>query len=227
MRDQSKSSIDTAAILRTVLRVAVVIAVVVIAHHAINWLTQLADTSQNPNLMAGILLSLIIVYILLISIPFVPGIEIAVSLMVLHGPNIVLYIYAATICGLFLAFLAGQYLSYEYLHRVFRDLRLKRACLLLDVLEPLSKAERLDLIKENLPKPLRPLLIQGRYVAVLTVLNIPGNVVIGGGGGILFVAGFSRVFSTRWMFLTLCIAAAPLPLLILVFGIDPLAFLRS
>lgn len=227
MWGQSKTPMDIAAILRTILRLSVIIAIVYIAHNAINWLTQLADTTQRPNLMAGIMFALIIGYILLISIPFIPGIEIAISLMVLRGPDIVLYIYAATICGLFLAFLAGQYLSYNYLHKVFCDLRLKRACLLLEALEPLSKTDRLELIKDKLPKLLRPFLIQGRYIAIATVLNIPGNAVIGGGGGILLMAGFSRVFSTGWMLLTLCIAAAPIPILILVFNIDPMALLRS
>lgn len=34
-----------------------------------------------------------------------------------------------------------------------------------------------------------------RYVALAVLLNIPGNVVIGGGGGIAFAAGMTRLFS--------------------------------
>ncbi len=104
---------------------------------------------------------------------------------------------------------------------------MKRACKLLDTVEPLSRSERLDMLKNKIPRILRPFLIEGRYALLGVVLNIPGNAVIGGGGGILLVAGLSRVFSTCWIFVTLLIAVAPIPVAILVFGIDPMAFLRN
>jgi hypothetical protein len=69
-------------------------------------------------------------------------------------------------------------------------------------------------------------LIKGRYAIIGIVLNIPGNALIGGGGGIMLIAGLSRVFSTSWMFVTLLCAVAPIPIAILVFDIDPMALLR-
>ena len=54
--------------------------------------------------------------------------------------------------------------------------------------------------------------------------NIPGNALLGGGGGILLVAGLSRVFKPFWMLLTLAVAVVPIPFSILVLGIDPISY---
>ena len=227
MKDTSHRHIDSAAILRTFARLGLIVLAVFIVHQLISWVMAEAEATQNGPLMIGLVLVVLCTYIILISIPFVPGIEIALSLMILRGPEIVIWVYGATVLGLFLSFLAGRYLSYAYLHSVFRDLRLKRACELLDSIKPLSRSERLDLLKNKLPRILRPFLIEGRYALIGIVLNIPGNALIGGGGGILLVAGLSRMFSTCWIFVTLMIAVAPIPIAILVFGIDPMALLRN
>ncbi len=227
MKNSKTSRIDFMAIMRTGARLALFVAVVYIVHQLISWIMAEADGAKNTSLMIGVMALVLLTYILLISIPFVPGIEIAMSLMVLHGSSVVLWIYSATIIGLFLAFLAGQYLSYGYLHGVFGDLRMKRACALLDKVQPLSRTDRLDLLKQKIPHKLRPLLVDGRYALIAVVLNIPGNAVIGGGGGILFIAGLSRLFSTGWIIVTLIFAVAPVPIAILVFGIDPMAFMRT
>ncbi|MBL4751010.1 MAG: hypothetical protein JKX71_10600 [Amylibacter sp.] len=226
-----KSTDDTAfkysAITRTFARIALIVAIVFTVHQLMSWLLVNVETAQNTPLMIGLMCLVLLTYILLISIPFVPGIEIALSLMVVRGPDVVIWVYAATIMGLMLAFLAGRYLSYTHLHNIFRDLRMKRACKLLDTIQPLSRSERLDTLKNRIPAFLRPFLIEGRYALIGIVLNIPGNALVGGGGGILLVAGLSRLFSTGWMFITLMIAVAPVPIAILVFDIDPMAFLRG
>jgi hypothetical protein len=227
MKDTSHIVIDSASVLRTIVRLGLIVLTVFIVHQLISWVMAEAEAAQNGSLMIGLVLVVLCTYIILISIPFVPGIEIALSLMILRGPEIVLWVYGATILGLFLSFLAGQYLSYAYLHSIFRDLRMKRACVLLDTIEPLSRNERLGLLKNKIPRVLRPFLIEGRYALVGVVLNIPGNALIGGGGGIMLVAGLSRLFSTYWVFILLLIAVAPVPVAILVFGIDPMAFLRD
>jgi hypothetical protein len=50
------------------------------------------------------------------------------------------------------------------------------------------------------------------------VLNLPGNIVIGGGGGIALMAGASRLYSVPGFLVTIVLAVAPVPLAILVFG---------
>jgi len=227
MKSSDNTPVNHYAILRTLARLALVVVVVLIVHQLMSWILVKAEIAQNTPLMIGLMSLVLLTYILLISIPFVPGIEIALSLMVIRGPDVVIWIYAATIMGLMLAFLAGRYLSYAHLHNIFRDLRMKRACELLDTVQPLTRTERLDILKNRIPTFLRPFLIEGRYVLIGIVLNIPGNALVGGGGGILLVTGLSRLFSTGWIFITLMIAVAPVPIAIMVFGIDPMAFLRN
>ena len=227
MKDTSNTRIDSAAIIRSIARLAMIVVAVFVVHQLMSWMMDKAEAAQSGPLLLGLMGIVFLTYIVLISIPFVPGIEIALSLMILRGPDVVIWVYGATVLGLFLAFLAGQYLSYDYLYTVFRDLRMKRACHLLDMLKPLSRKERLNLLKGKIPRLLRPFLIEGRYALIGVVLNIPGNALIGGGGGIMLVAGLSRLFSTCGIFVLLMIAASPVPIAILVFGIDPMAFLRS
>jgi len=226
MKDTKPIPFDSAALLRTVARLGFIVVAVYITHQLMSWVMSEAEAAKSGPLMIGLVLVVLCAYIVLISIPFVPGIEIALSLMIIRGPEVVIWVYVATVLGLFLAFLAGQYLSYGYLHSIFRDMRMKRACDLLDTIQPLSRNERLSLLKSKIPSPLRPFLIEGRYAIIGIVLNIPGNALIGGGGGIMLVAGLSRVFSTCWLLVTLLCAVAPIPIAILVFGIDPLALLR-
>jgi len=227
MKSTDDTPFEYAALIRTFVRLAIIVIMVFIVHQLMSWVLLKAEIADNTPLMIGLMCLVLLTYILLISIPFVPGIEIALSLMMIRGPDVVIWVYVATIMGLMLAFLAGRYLSYDYLYNIFRDLRMKRACVLLDSIQPLSRSERLDLLKNHIPILLRPLLIEGRYALVGVVLNIPGNALIGGGGGILLVAGLSRVFTTRWILITLMVAVAPVPIAILVFGIDPMAFLRN
>jgi len=227
MKDTKPIPFDSASLLRTVLRIGFIVVVVFIVYQLISWVMSEAEAARNGPLMIGLMLVLFCAYIILISIPFVPGIEIALSLMLIHGPEVIIWVYVTTVLGLFLAFLAGQYLSYDYLHSVFRDMRMKRACDLLDTIQPLSRDERISFLNSKIPNPLRPFLIEGRYAIIGVLLNVPGNALIGGGGGIMLIAGLSRVFSTYWMFVTLLFAVSPIPIAILVFGIDPLALLRQ
>lgn len=227
MKEINHTRFDMAAILRTIARIGLIVVAVYLVHQLMSWVMAEAEATKSGPLMVGVVLVVLFAYIVLISIPFVPGIEIALSLMILRGPDVVLWVYGATVMGLFLAFLAGQYLSYGYLHTVFRDMRMKRACDLLDTIEPLSRTERLGFLKDKLPRILRPFLVEGRYALVGTVLNIPGNALIGGGGGIMLLAGLTRLFSTCGMLVLLIIAVSPVPIAILVFDIDPMAFLRN
>jgi len=52
------------------------------------------------------------------------------------------------------------------------------------------------------------------------LINVPGNAFIGGGGGILFLAGFSTMFRPAAMALTIALAVTPVPLVIWALGID-------
>jgi hypothetical protein len=60
--------------------------------------------------------------------------------------------------------------------------------------------------------------LRHRYIALALVVNVPGNSVIGGGGGIMMMAGLSGIFTPAQTFLTVAIAVSPVPLAILFLG---------
>lgn len=211
------------AIPRLVLKFAIIALVVWIAHFAFteiySWISTL-DPSEQAIAIFWVVTISILAYALLIAIPFVPAIEIGLTLMMVQGPSFAPFLYLATVFGLFLAFLIGQRISLDWLHAFFRDLHMIKACALLDRIKTQTPQERLAALEDRLPKWLAPIATRYRYVTIGVVLSVPGNVVIGGGGGIMMTAGISRLFHAPAVLLTLLIAVAPVPLIIWVFGID-------
>ncbi len=162
-------------------------------------------------------------YVILLSIPFVPGAEIGVALMAMLGPRIALLIYLCTLAGLSLSFVLGRLIPLKAVIHLTKELKLDRTCQLLEEIEPLDKKERLNLLIGRAPKRLLPLLLRYRYLALAAALNIPGNYLIGGGGGIALFAGVSRLFSVTGFFITIILAVAPVPFAVMIFGADILS----
>lgn len=211
-------------ICRVILRLCAVLLIAYGIHLLMGWVTGLA-LFDNDRLRVGMLAAFLVAYALLIAVPFVPGVEIGLSLMVMEGPWIAPPIYASTVTGLVLAYAGGEWIPYARLHRVFDDLRLKKACRLYEAVQPLSRTERLEALRARAPGWLRPLATRYRYVLLAVLVNLPGNVVLGGGGGILFTAGLSRLFLPVQTVVTILVAVAPVPLAVWVFDIDLGAFL--
>lgn len=207
------------AICRILLRLGAVLLIAFGIHQLMGWVTGLALFEDN-RLRMGMLVAFLVAYALLISVPFVPGVEIGLSLMVMEGAWIAPFIYISTVAGLSLAYGIGEWVPYARLHRVFEDLRLKKACHLLEAAQPLSRAQRLEVLGARAPAWLRPMATRYRYVLLGILVNVPGNAVLGGGGGILFTAGLSRLFLPMQTLLTILIAVAPVPLAVWVFNID-------
>ncbi|MDZ4135338.1 MAG: hypothetical protein U1D06_07045 [Paracoccaceae bacterium] len=193
-------------------------------HLLMGWIKGLA-LFDDGHLRIGMLVAFLLAYAILIAIPFVPGVEIGLSLMVMEGPWIAPPIYGSTVVGLSLAYAVGEWVPYARLHRIFEDLHLKKACHLLAVVEPLSRAERLEALRARAPAWLRPAATRYRYVLLGMLVNLPGNAVLGGGGGILFTAGLSRLFLPVQTVVTILVAVAPVPLAVWVFDIDLGGFL--
>ena len=74
----------------------------------------------------------------------------------------------------------------------------------------------------NAPARVIPFLAEHRYLAVAIAFNLPGNTLIGGGGGIGMLAGISSLFPFPRYLLTVSLAVAPVPLFILANGGIPL-----
>ena len=158
------------------------------------------------------------VYAALLAVPFVPGAEIGVALMAMLGPRIALLVYLCTLAGLSLSFILGRLVPIKTLIHLAEDLKFERTRQLLEDIEPLDRKERLDLLISRAPKRFLPLLLRFRYLALAAALNIPGNYVIGGGGGIALFAGTSRLFSVPGFFVTIMLAVSPVPIAVMIFG---------
>ena len=161
------------------------------------------------------------VYVVLMAIPFMPGAEIGISMILLLGPRICLLVYVCTVVALIPPYLMGRLIPARYCARFFRFVGLTRAQELMERIEPLSRSERQAYLLANAPTRFGPFLVRHRYLALAVLLNVPGNIVIGGGGGIALVAGLSGLYSVPRYCLTIALAVAPVPLAVALTGIAP------
>ena len=204
--------------LRLFLRLGLIFLAVYLLHLLIDWSTAKVAAVGSMPLMLGLLALLLLTYAILMAIPFAPGIEIGISLLILKGAEIAPFVFLATFLGLTLAFLAGRFIPYAWLHALLYDMRLMSACDLLERIAPLDREERLSLLRDRLPHWLRPLVGGGRYILLAVLLNLPGNALIGGGGGIAFISGLSRLYPTGITLIVIALAILPVPLSVWLYG---------
>lgn len=216
------------SILGALLKLAAICAVLYGANRLVNWALS-ASQNVSPDtqrfLLIAILLVVLIGYALLLSLPFVPGVEIGISLLVMRGPELAPLVYAATVLGLWLGFFYGRYLPYSWIEKKLHDFRLERAGAFFARIQDLDPPERMNLLAERLPPWLGARLIKWRYLMIPVLIHIPGNIIIGGGGGICMIAGLSRIFGTPQTMLTIALSAAPFPLLVWFFGVDLISWM--
>jgi uncharacterized membrane protein YdjX (TVP38/TMEM64 family) len=155
-------------------------------------------------------------YVVAMALPFVPGMEISVALIVLFGARGAVLVYGATLLALCLSYLAGRRVPAGVIAGLFGWLRLHRARVLVQRLAPLPPDARLRLLLEAAPARLVPFLLRHRYLALAVAFNTPGNSLIGGGGGIALVAGLSGLYRGPRFVLLVALAIAPIPGLIVL-----------
>lgn len=161
------------------------------------------------------------VYMLASAIPFVPGAEIGLALIAVFGARVALLVYVCMICALSLSFLIGRLVPAHWLVGVFSYLRVHRAADLVRDLAAKSPEARAAHLRENTNNRILLALLGYRYIALALAINVPGNTVLGGGGGLALFAGMSRLFSPIGFFATLLVAVAPIPLTVLMMGYQP------
>ncbi|SEK68176.1 hypothetical protein SAMN05443999_10260 [Roseovarius azorensis] len=205
-------------LLRTLLRLGAAVVLVIALHHlfirAEAWIAQSAYSWAMP----GLMLAVLVIYALLIAIPFVPGVEIGLGVLAVSGPEMAPLVWLATASGLTLAYMVGCKVPYRWLHRFLLDMHLTGACRLLERFEGMRPEERAALMQSLLPARYFGWVIRYRYVNMAVLINIPGNSLIGGGGGIALLSGLSGMFRPAWTMLTIAVATAPVPLAIWLFG---------
>ena len=170
---------------------------------------------MHERLMIIMLWFSIVVYVFWMAIPFVPGIELGLALMVMLGPRGVVLIYLCTLLSLSLSFTIGRLVPVNVFARFLGWLHLHRAQDLLLKLEPLNSEDRLDFLLTTAPSKVIPFLVKHRYLVIAVALNLPGNALIGGGGGIGLISGISRLYPFPKYLLLVSLAITPLPLLVL------------
>jgi uncharacterized membrane protein YdjX (TVP38/TMEM64 family) len=160
----------------------------------------------------GILIAGGLLYILLLSLPFVPGVELGILLMCVFGKAGIIFVYLSTIAGLNLAFVMGRFVPQKWIESRFEKLGFSR-----------SIASQRNKIDQMLDRTifgqkiyrhwLRPFLLKNHYLMLAILFNVPGNSILGGGGGISLAYGHSPNVSWKRFLLTVVLATAPVPIL--------------
>ena len=148
------------------------------------------------------------IYILLLSLPFVPGVELGILLMCAFGKEGIVFVYFATVIGLSIAFLMGRMVPKKWVESLLKKLGFSQT-------SDNQSDEIVSMLDNYLrhKKWLRTLLLNYRYIVIGVLFNMPGIYLIGGGGGISLVCGISRSISFKWFLLTVVLAVSPVPLL--------------
>jgi hypothetical protein len=207
--------------LSLLIKLGLFVALLVAANQAGNWVAGQLGFHLTPSkepLLHRAIMTAAVLYIVLMALPFVPGVEIGLSLMAMFGASIVPLVYIATVIALILGFLIGRLVPQRMIVDLLTLIRLRRLRDLVVRLEPLDSRERLGFLLQHTDSRWTPFLLKYRFAAVAVALNIPGNAIIGGGGGISFLAGSSRLFSLPAYALTVSLAVAPFPLIVLLTG---------
>lgn len=204
-----------------VLRVIALLIFVIIASwgaHVVRDALNLKIMPANEQQVHQTIMIGVIAYVGLLALPFVPGAEIGLAMLAAFGTAIAPLVYVATLLALCLSYTLGRLLPITVLARLLATLRMHRAADLVARAEPLSRDERLAMLLDGAPPRVLALALRRRYVVLTLSLNIPGNALIGGGGGIALLAGLSGLFAPLPTFLAFAIAVSPVPLAMMILG---------
>ncbi len=171
---------------------------------------------QHSDIIELMIVLFVIGYVLAMAVPFVPGIEIGLALMLLLGPGGIALVYLCTQVALALSFLLGRLVPTQWIVRVFGWLHLERPRRLLEELESIPSEQRIRKLAERSPSQWIALLLRHRYLALAAILNLPGNAIIGGAGGIAMIAGMSRAYPFHYFVILMAVSTLPVPLFLIV-----------
>ena len=170
---------------------------------------------EHEHLMIRVLWFAIVVYVLWMAIPFVPGMELGLALMIMLGTRGIVLVYLCTLLSLSLSFIIGRLIPLHGFARFLGWLHLHKVQDLVLQLEPLNSEEKLNFLLRSAPSKVIPFLLKHRYLTIAIALNLPGNALIGGGGGIGLITGMSRLYPFPKYILLVSLAITPLPILFL------------
>lgn len=202
----------------TLLRLSLVAAVIVLLNIGVSSAVERLEMQIWPehlHVVDRVVLAGVVLYTILMAAPFVPGVELGLALMMLLGTRGIVLIYVCTLIALATGFALGRAFPARLLVSFLRWLHLTRAAALLQELDATTPEKRLEFLAENLSSQAVTALLRHRYLLLALMLNLPGNTVIGGGGGIAMMAGVSRLYSFPKYLLLIAVAILPGPLLVM------------
>lgn len=167
---------------------------------------------ENSQQLDTMVMALSAFYVMASALPFVPGAEIGFAMIMVFGTRIIALVYICMVLAMLLAYSAGRFIPISTIAYVFGYLGLARAGDFILEIAAKSPSDRLLMIVERSPNRFVPFLIRHRYIAFALALNIPGNSLVGGGGGLSMIAGMSGLFAFWAFLLTAMVAIAPIPL---------------
>lgn len=207
--------------LKSALKLALLIGILISANYSAYWFAEdlnLQIRPSNEDMVHRAILASAVAYSVLLAIPFVPGVEIAISLILMLGPKIVWLVYVFTVAGLCLSYTVGRLVPLNGLVGFLEAMSFKRASNLLREITPMRRKQRLEFLLSRAPSRYVPFLLRHRYIALALAINLPGNFLIGGGGGIAMISGVSGLFSVPGFVATIALAVLPVPLAVHIFG---------
>ena len=204
------------------LRIVTVLVIIILLNVVGTWIGHQINFQLFPrheSMLQSMLLIALLLYILLMATPFMPGIELGLAVMMLIGSKSALLIYLCTLIALSISYTIGRYFPLAIVRRFLKWLYLEKASELVSQLEPLDQHKRLEFLNRKTPTKIAPFLLKHRFVTLAVVLNLPGNALIGGGGGIGLVIGMSKLITFYQYFLVMAVAILPVPLCIYLQGL--------
>jgi hypothetical protein len=196
-------------------KIVLILVILVAINWVGTWLAQQINFQIFPRhepILHTLVLGAVLLYILLMAVPFMPGIEIGLALMLMLGSKGALLVYLCTLMALSISFTIGRVIPPRLVYRLLNWLHLYKASTFVRQLESLNQLERLRLLQEKAPSKIAPFLLNHRYLTIAVALNLPGNALIGGGGGIGLIVGMSKIIPFHAYIILLAIAIAPVPL---------------
>jgi len=220
--DDSKQDTIAPTKKERLIRLTIVLVVILVLNIAGTWLGHLVNFQLFPRhdaMLHTIVMVSIFVYVLLMATPFMPGIEVGLAVMLLMGYKSALLIYLCTVLAVSISFIVGRIFPLQLVQSFFQWLYLEKASILVRQLALLNQPERLELLHRKAPAKFAPFLLKHRFITIALLLNLPGNALIGGGGGIGLLVGMSGIVPFYKYFIIVAVAVFPVPLCVYLQGV--------
>ncbi len=204
----------------TLAKFSVLLAVILLLNTGGAWLAAQANVQIWPEHLEIIELmwvTMAVAYVALMTIPFVPGIEVGLVLMLMPGDGGILLIYLATQLALSISFWLGHLVPPDRLARALSFFGLGRMAGLLLQSQSVMCGQRAQWLGQHFDSPVGRWLMNHQSTSLAILINLPGNSFIGGAGGIGILVGSTGLICYRRFVLVMAVATAPLPLALAIF----------